>query len=236
MQHNDGRHETAQVPGIIQFGRQSNTSSFGRPLHAAHHQVCVPPVHLSASAPSAPTHQHHQKRLRDGKDDGGDDDASDASSDWPDDGGDDASDGNSDWSGGSDDASDASSDWPDDGGDDASDGNSDWSGGSDDDDSLLSDASDGDCDWSGGSDDERSLLSDASDGDSEDSEDAKALVDQNYERRNASGQSCIFCDHPASHIYVPTGNDVCVCICNGSDCQDEFHSNVDEQFAGKMSY
>ena len=207
MQHNDGRHETAQVPGIIQFGRQSNTSSFGRPLHAAHHQVCVPPVHLSASAPSAPTHQHHQKRLRDGKDDGGDDDASDASSDWPDDGG-----------------------------DDASGGNSDWSGGSDDDDSLLSDASDGDCDWSGGSDDERSLLSDASDGDSEDSEDAKALVDQNYERRNASGQSCIFCDHPASHIYVPTGNDVCVCICNGSDCQDEFHSNVDEQFAGKMSY
>ena len=207
MQHNDGRHETAQVPGIIQFGRQSNTLSFGRPLHAAHHQVCVPPVHLSASAPSAPTHQHHQKRLRDGKDDGGDDDASDASSDWSDDGG-----------------------------DDASDGNSDWSGGSDDDDSLLSDASDGDCDWSGGSDDERSLLSDASDGDSEDSEDAKALVDQNYERRNASGQSCIFCDHPASHIYVPTGNDVCVCICNGSDCQDEFHSNVDEQFAGKMSY
>ena len=116
------------------------------------------------------------------------------------------------------------------------DGNSDWSGGSDDDDSLLSDASDGDCDWSGGSDDERSLLSDASDGDSEDSEDAKALVDQNYERQNASGQSCNFCDHPASHIYVPTGNDVCVCICNGSDCQDEFHSNVDEQFAGKMSY
>lgn len=152
------------------------------------------------------THQHHQNRCS-GKGKKRRRDGKDGGGD------DDASDATSDWSGddGDDDASDARSDWSDDDGDDASVNDSEWSDGESHD-SVSSDPS------------------------SPDDDDVEALLDKKFERKDASGQSCNFCDHPARSLYIHNGGECGdgVCVCNASDCRDELLFVVDEQFSGKM--
>ncbi|EJK64739.1 hypothetical protein THAOC_14496, partial [Thalassiosira oceanica] len=87
-----------------------------------------------------------------------------------------------------------------------------------------------DSDWT----DDDSVCSDTSSpDDSSPDDDVEALLGLYYERSNASGQRCSFCEEPARYKYVHNGRGCDgVCVCEKSDCQDDLLLEVDERFSG----